>query len=253
MTMRPWGIAIAAVILVPSAAAAGGFKPVNKVRIFCTTENSASGLVHPQVADSLRDLKQSISKKQDWLQLVETADEANVTLEVLDRDFAATGAIETKYNESTKTMESKAKHDYVVRVRLVSGDFKSEITGQCSGEALWGGWRCATGDVASQVEKFAQRNYERLVVPAAAAAARPAPAPATAPAAAPAPAAPRTGGEVLTNDSVVAMVKAGLGDAIITQKIKSSAARFDTSTDGLIALRKAGVSEKVMAAIMDAR
>ena len=68
-------------------------------------------------------------------------------------------------------MESKQKHDYVVRVRMISGDFRSEVVGSCNGEALWGGWRCATGDIASQVEKFAQRNYERLMVPAAAAAA----------------------------------------------------------------------------------
>jgi hypothetical protein len=251
MQVRAWAVT-AAVVLASSDALAGGFKPARKVTVYCTSENSSSGLVHPQVADSLRDLRQSISKKQDWLQLVETEAEANLRLEVLDRDFAATGTMETKYNESSKTIESKQKHDYVVRVRLSSGDFKSEITGSCSGEALWGGWRCATGDVASQVEKFAQRNYEKLALPGATATAAAAPPPPT-PAAFTAPAPARAGGEVLTNASVISMAAAGLGDAIIVQKIKTSATRFDTSTDKLIALRKAGVSEKVLAAILEAR
>ena len=59
--------------------------------------------------------------------------------------------------------------------------------------------------------------------------------------------------EVLTNASVISLAAAGLGDAIIVQKIKTSPTRFDTSTEKLIALRKAGVSEKVMAAILDAK
>jgi hypothetical protein len=251
MQVRVLAMLALAGLVVSSTAEAGGFKPSRKVKVYCTSENGSSGLVHPEVADSLRDLRQSISKKQDWLQLVETAEEANVRLEVLDRAFEATGAMETKYNESTKTMESKQKHDYVVRVRMSSGDFRTEITGSCSGEALWGGWRCATGDIASQVEKFAQRNYERLAVPAAGAPAAPAP-PVAAPAAMPA-AYPAPGAEVLTNASVIAMAGAGLGDAIIVQKIKTSPTRFDTSTEKLIALRKAGVSEKVMAAILDAK
>jgi hypothetical protein len=252
MQVRAWATVLG--VLAGSSVLAGGFKPANKVRVYCTSANSGSGLVHPEVSDSLRDLRQSVSKKQDWLQLVERAEDAHVTLEVEDRAFEATGAMETKYNDSTKTMESKQKHDYVVRVRMISGDFRSVVVGSCSGEALWGGWRCATGDIASQVEKFAQRNYERLMAPAAglAPAAAPVAAPPHAAAAQPAAyAAPAA--EVLTNASVISMTAAGLGDAIIVQKIRTSPTRFDTSTDRLIALRKAGVSEKVMAAVLDAK
>jgi hypothetical protein len=55
--------------------------------------------------------------------------------------------------------------------------------------------------------------------------------------------------EVLTNESVVEMVKAGLSERVIIAKIRNSPTKFDTQTD-LIALQKNGVPEKVIEAIM---
>lgn len=71
-----------------------------------------------------------------------------------------------------------------------------------------------------------------------------APAPATAKKAAPAaaPAAPAA----LTNRDVIRMVQAKLSDDLIVTKIKTSKTRFDTSVDALIALREAGVSERLI-------
>jgi len=56
--------------------------------------------------------------------------------------------------------------------------------------------------------------------------------------------------EVLTNDSVVKMVKAGLPDAVIIQKIRASERKFDTSADALIKLKGAGVPDKVIEAMV---
>jgi hypothetical protein len=56
--------------------------------------------------------------------------------------------------------------------------------------------------------------------------------------------------EVLTNDSVVKMVKAGLPDAVIIQKIRASERKFDTSSDALIKLKGAGVPDKVIEAMV---
>ncbi len=56
--------------------------------------------------------------------------------------------------------------------------------------------------------------------------------------------------EVLTNQSVVEMVKAGLSERVIIAKIRTSPTKFDTQTDALIALKKNGVSEKIIEAIM---
>lgn len=56
--------------------------------------------------------------------------------------------------------------------------------------------------------------------------------------------------EVLTNESIVEMVKAGLSERVIIAKIRNSPTKFDTQTDALIALKKNGVPEKVIEAIM---
>jgi len=56
--------------------------------------------------------------------------------------------------------------------------------------------------------------------------------------------------QVLNNDSVVKMVKAGLTDDVIVATINASSGTYDTSPDGLIALKQAGVSNKVIAAIV---
>src|SRR2546429_3777390 len=62
-----------------------------------------------------------------------------------------------------------------------------------------------------------------------------------------------TAQEVLTNDSLVALKKAGLSDSIIISKIKSSQTKFDVSTQGLIGLKNAGLSDQVIEAVVNAR
>ena len=58
--------------------------------------------------------------------------------------------------------------------------------------------------------------------------------------------------EVLTNDSVIQMIKAGLPEAVVIAKIKSTATKFDLKTDSLVSLKKAGVSDKVLEAMVAA-
>src|SRR5512147_633277 len=58
--------------------------------------------------------------------------------------------------------------------------------------------------------------------------------------------------EVLTNDSVIQMVKAGLPEAVVIGKIKSTSSKFDLKTDSLVSLKKAGVSDKVLEAMVAA-
>jgi hypothetical protein len=54
----------------------------------------------------------------------------------------------------------------------------------------------------------------------------------------------------LNNDAVIKLVKAGLSDDLIVATINAQPGTYDTSTDGLIALKAAGVSDKVVAAIV---
>ena len=56
--------------------------------------------------------------------------------------------------------------------------------------------------------------------------------------------------EILTNDSVAKLVKAGLSEDLVVTTINSSPGKYDTSANALIALKKAGAGDKVVAAII---
>jgi hypothetical protein len=56
---------------------------------------------------------------------------------------------------------------------------------------------------------------------------------------------------VLTNADVLNLAKAGLGDAVIIDKIRASNCRFDTSADALVTLKSDGVSSAVLAAMIE--
>src|SRR5438093_4364677 len=56
--------------------------------------------------------------------------------------------------------------------------------------------------------------------------------------------------EVLTNESVTALKKAGLSDSLILAKIRSSPTKFDVSTKALIGLKSAGLSDQIIEAMV---
>ena len=58
--------------------------------------------------------------------------------------------------------------------------------------------------------------------------------------------------EVLTNQSIIKMVKAKVSDDIIIAKIRQSKTRFDLSTDGIVRLKTEGVSDRILSAMMSA-
>jgi len=58
--------------------------------------------------------------------------------------------------------------------------------------------------------------------------------------------------EVLTNDKVISLAQASLGDSLIISKIKASGCNFDVSTAALLSLKKAGVSDPVIEAMIQA-
>src|SRR6266568_4068381 len=59
-----------------------------------------------------------------------------------------------------------------------------------------------------------------------------------------------TAQQPLNNDGVVKLVKAGLSEDLVLSTINASPGTYDTSADGLIALKTAGVSDKVVAAVV---
>jgi hypothetical protein len=55
--------------------------------------------------------------------------------------------------------------------------------------------------------------------------------------------------QTLNNDAIIKLIKAGLSDDLIVNTINLSPGNYDTSTNGLIALKKAKASDKIIAAI----
>lgn len=63
-------------------------------------------------------------------------------------------------------------------------------------------------------------------------------------------AAPASAQQGLTNADIIKMQSAGLSENIILASVNEQPAAYDTSTDGLLALKKAGVSDAVVAAMI---
>jgi hypothetical protein len=59
--------------------------------------------------------------------------------------------------------------------------------------------------------------------------------------------------ETMTNEEVISLAKAGLNETIIVNKIKTSKSSFDLSTDNLIKLKQAGVSDNIVTAMLEAK
>ena len=59
-----------------------------------------------------------------------------------------------------------------------------------------------------------------------------------------------TAQQALNNDSVIKLVKAGLSEDLIVQTINASPGSYDTSTNGLIALKSGGASDKMISTIL---
>jgi len=57
--------------------------------------------------------------------------------------------------------------------------------------------------------------------------------------------------ETLNNDAVIKMAKSGLSEDLIVSTVSGSPGAYDTTAAGLAALKTAGVSEKVISAILE--
>jgi hypothetical protein len=56
---------------------------------------------------------------------------------------------------------------------------------------------------------------------------------------------------VMNNDSVLRMAKAGLGDDLIIQTINTQPGKYSTDADSLVALKTAGLSDRIITAMMN--
>lgn len=63
----------------------------------------------------------------------------------------------------------------------------------------------------------------------------------------------KTENMVLTNDSVIELVKSGMSEGIILAKIKNSNTNFDTSSNALLKLKESSVSENIILAMIESK
>jgi hypothetical protein len=56
---------------------------------------------------------------------------------------------------------------------------------------------------------------------------------------------------ILTNDGLVVLARAGVGDGLLVDLIKHKRTMFDTSADALALLARHGLSEKVLRAVVE--
>jgi hypothetical protein len=60
-----------------------------------------------------------------------------------------------------------------------------------------------------------------------------------------------SGQPALTNDSIIKMLKAGLGEDLIVSTVKTQPGRYSIGLDDLIALKGAGVTDKIITAMVE--
>lgn len=59
------------------------------------------------------------------------------------------------------------------------------------------------------------------------------------------------GSEILSNDKIIELVRAGIGDQVLIPKINSSTVFMDSSQNELLRLKSAGVSDEVILALLE--
>lgn len=177
-------------------------------------------------------IKAELIKQKVALRVVATIDEAELIML-----GSATSQEKRAWHEGWLTSEQDKTAG---NVTLVDKASKTMVwAGEAGDRSLWWGAMARGGHrkVASRLVK----NLKKSIGPSG-----------PAPNRIPRPSAPTEPAEsgVLTNEQVISMVTAGIGDDVVIAKVRTSAARFNLEPDGLVALKKAGVSDRVLEAMV---
>jgi hypothetical protein len=171
------GLACAALALSVVSAYADD-RPPQKVKVFTFAQKEASGFVDPRTQElehTVKDIREAVVKKKNvWLQVVETPEQADVILEVTERKlvertpYNATATTTTTYSKDGKTATSTTtaptkEHDVVLKAVMRVGDYSNELTGVCDLGYMFGGsYRKAAQELVGSLEKWVKANYSRL-------------------------------------------------------------------------------------------
>jgi hypothetical protein len=171
--MRYLILTLAVAIAVSGSAVDAQNRPARKLRVYAYTAGNASGFIDQKVKDrqdSLKDLREAIVKKKDWLELAESAEDADIVVEVVDRLVVATGKVDTQTTSNvskdgkriTSNTTSTPLTNYTLRTVMRVADYEAPVNGEVSSEYIFGVWRAAAGNVASSIERWAKDNHTRI-------------------------------------------------------------------------------------------
>lgn len=179
MNIRVWStravvaavFATAAGLTAPTAIAAD--KPAAKIKVFPFIEKDSSGFVDQRTQDlpaSLQDIREAITKKSEWLELVESKEQADIVLQLIERKLVerqGQSTTNTTYDKdgkrATSTTTQSKQHDVVLKAVMSVSDYKNELTGTCDLGYLFGGaYRQAAKNLVGSLEQWVKTNYTRL-------------------------------------------------------------------------------------------
>src|SRR4051794_13888302 len=147
--MAPLNLAVAALLVSLLPAMVGAADRAPAVRVYVTTGSAVSGseaATEAGLDDSTTDVREALAKRKG-LTIVQTADEAQVRVEVVDReerDPAEGGFGGTSFTKFRQT---------IVRLRIESGASKGELKG--IGQSSW---KAAAKDAAERVSKWLESH-----------------------------------------------------------------------------------------------
>jgi hypothetical protein len=134
------------------------------ILVFVTSAGTANGFTDPSKdnRDTVKDLRESLSKFKADVRLVETRDEAQIVLTVQDREFGqARGGL---------AIGSAESRDYKIRVKFQAGAQETELVAVAASDPqlapfTGGAWSKAAGKIAKQVREWAIANRAQLAAP----------------------------------------------------------------------------------------
>lgn len=115
---------------------------------------------YQELQDSAGDIRKKL-KKNDWVQLVATEEEADLTFEVIARSWRTTGAYTvSRYQQFIEVSELSKRS--LTTIILVDGkvveSFQSDPT-----SAAMGGWGWRAGKMKDRLQDFVQENYDYIL------------------------------------------------------------------------------------------
>jgi len=165
------------IVLLSIVLAVASHAGISQINVYVTAKPSpdqanVGGFVDPleerrakERADSAQDIKKRMAKK---FHLVDSADTADVIVDVIDRGHATTGDLLTYRDLFGGGLRTSEEQVLAVYVELRASDYKTKFTGLSmtseqprATDCIW--WRCAAASAAWKIEQWINANRERLI------------------------------------------------------------------------------------------